>query len=227
MKISLNKLVVILQTVVIVGLILGFFHYCNKQEKETDRKENNHNFELTKTRNKLNQEITRANVYKGSLSELRKDSSKQLQRLQAIEKEYGRKLQTATALTIRAHENVSGKTEYIPGDTVRKDSLIYVYPKYRSKIITKYSNYRMFMSRDSSNIVADMIIPLDIANVKAGKRPRPFAPRPLVIDVKLINPATETESLTSFSKAGPKQNRLLKAAVLFLGGFATAGFMFK
>ncbi len=223
-KISQHKYSIFL-IIILILVVVGFITDCSNRESKFEQYKTNHNFQLTKTRNKLGQEIARANVYVGTIKDLRNDSAQQLKELQAIEKEYKKKLKSATYMLIEAKESLSGKPVVESKDTVKKDGIVYVYPVYKDTIKTPFSEYAMYMNKDSSNIVAKLTIPLSIAQVMDGSRPKWYMPKDLIITTKLTNPATQVNKLTAFTLSSPKNNTGLKITIGFGIGAASTIFL--
>lgn len=167
--------------------------------------------------------VSEINVLQGSMSNLKSlitGTDSALRRLQIL---VTKNTTSATILLSATHSQGSSATTATGRDTIRKDSLIYIYPQYTSKWNEKWSKGRIIANKDSVyrdfTTFNDFELSQEWEKQKvAGKW---FKQNILVSKVTNKNPNTETVNLKTFSKEEPKQHRLLTFAIVSIAGSVT------
>lgn len=167
--------------------------------------------------------IAEINVLQGSMRNLKNliaGTDRTLRRLQTI---VNKNTTSATILLSRTQNNGSTKTILVPGDTVIKDSITYIYPQYTANWDEKWSKGRIIANKDS--VYRDFTTFNDFELKQEWKKQKVdgkwFKKKMLVSEIKNLNPNTQTVNLKTFSKESPKQNKLLTFGLGAMAGIAT------
>ncbi len=210
---KINKLSVILMVILVIVLCLW-----TKSCSDAGRFEQiaiNNNDTLTITRNAANQQEATIGILQGSISDLMKlnaDKDAYLKRLQDITDKHtisSDVLSNSTSNTI-----LSDSVLISSHDTIRKDSLIYIYPVYSTSYSNQWEKFTIDASRD--NILIKYKVFNEYNIVTRNNKPAWYKMRVPEITVTNLNPNTETLVLKSFVVAPPKNQKLF----IFLGGLA-------
>lgn len=146
-----------------------------------------------------------------------KSEKESVKQLQAEVKEYKKKLKDATYVHVITKISNSDKTEIIATDTIKTDSIVYVYPTYLSTKDTEWVKWNINASKDSVSVDLKLVNKFSI--VQINKRKSLFSPRNTVIELKNLNPYTETEELQRFTVEKRKSNIIIGPQI----GFAING----
>jgi len=176
---------------------------------------------LHKFRNSFGQEETKTKLLYGTISDLKKlDSSKDssIQKLLAL---VNKKTISATVLSTATSITVSSSTAIVSKDTVRKDSLIYIYPKYKfnkgDTLKNKWEEIYATADKDSFNLHYKIFNEFNITHNRYEKQKvkgRLFKQKIPMVNVVNLNPKTETRELKAFAVEPPKQ----KKGIVFVAG---------
>lgn len=225
----MKKALSILPYIVIAILALFLLRKCKESEDNADYKDL---YEaaadtLHKTRNELGEEVTKTQLMFGEVENFKKlvagqDST--LKKLQAI---VDKKTLFATILSTSTSNNGTSATNPITrGDTVYKDSLIYIYPVYSTEWAERWSTGEITASKDSIKRSFKTINEFEVSGKYQKQGKWPFKKDVPVVEVKNKNPNTTTLELKSFALEPPKQRKLVKILVGAGIGFGLGYFVF-
>lgn len=174
---------------------------------------------LHKSRNSLGQEETKTKLLYGTISDLKKLESSNDSTIKKLLKLVNKKTISATVLSTSTSSSSSTATNVISKDTVRKDSLVYIYPEYKLKssdtIKNKWEELYVRATRDSIYTYFKVFNEFDITQRYEKKvKGKLFKQSIPMIDVVNKNPKTETRELKSFAVEPPKKKR----GFAFMGG---------
>lgn len=175
---------------------------------------------LHKSRNSLGQEETKTKLLYGTISDFKKLDSSKDSTIQKLLKLVNKKTISATVLSTSTSSSTASATNVIPADTVRKDSLIYIYPEYKFKsadtIKNKWEELYVRATKDSIHTYYKVFNEFDITQrfEKQKVKGKLFKQNIPMVDVINKNPKTETRELKSFAVQPPKQ----KKGYAFIGG---------
>lgn len=163
------------------------------------------------------------NVLSGSVSNLKSLIAGTDSALRRLQKIVDKNTTSATILLSATHNIGSSHTQILPGDTIRKDSLVYVYPNYITTWNEKWSKGKITATKDS--VFRDFITYNDFELKQEWEKQKVegkwFRQKVLVSSVVNKNPATETINMKSFALEAPKKHKLLTYAAGFATGIAT------
>lgn len=171
---------------------------------------------LMLTRNISNEQVATIGLLQGSVSDLKKlnvDKDINLLHLQKITNSYtisADVLNNSTSNTIISNAVITPQH-----DTIRKDSLIYVYPVYTTNFSNAWEKFEIDASRSIIKVKYKVFNDFDI--VTGYNKPAWYKLRIPEITVTNKNPNTETLELKSFIVMPPKNQKLF----IFLGGFCS------
>jgi hypothetical protein len=174
--------------------------------------------EVIKTKNKLGETTSSIRVLEVQNKDLKKsikllnDSS--YKRILQIERQWRRKLVAATTFNVTTLDTARGTTVIIPGGTVVKDSITYLYPTYTSKITKKYSEYDVTATRDGTIVISKIENPIDVATHYEKTTPKNFLRRKhLYTDVHTYNHTSEANEVRSFNSKERKRYTAIKVVI--------------
>lgn len=165
---------------------------------------------MHKFRNGLGQEETKTKLLYGSISDLKKLSASKDSSIQKLLKLVNKKTIGATVISNVTSSTVSSSTTVASKDTIRKDSLIYIYPVYTLKpSVSKWDSVSAIASKDSFNVFYKVYNEFSIVQSfeKQKVDGRLFRKKTAIIKVTNLNPKTETRELKSFTVQPPKQKK--------------------
>ncbi len=133
-----------------------------------------------------------------------KTNDKSLKWLQSVVKDFNGKIATALISQSSSSSKGNSLTEIRASDTIKTDSMIFVYPKYETEWENEWERGKIVASKDS--VFRD----IKIANkyeITLGRASNGwFKPRTNEVRVKNLNPNTITQELRSFTvKQKPKR----------------------
>lgn len=181
---------------------------------------------LQLTKNKYGQQVATISILQGSKSDLLKmNASKDtaLQKLQEIVKKQRRLISATVLTTLTDNSGTSFTTVTENIDTIRKDSLIYLYPEYKTDFSDKWRKVNILANKDS--VHWSVIDYNEFSIVQKNKRNGLFKASTAVVEVTNLNPYTTTAELRTFNieQAPHKRGRFFlfgnitgAAAVLFI-----------
>lgn len=162
------------------------------------------------SRNALGQQVAETKLMFGTISDLKKLSSSKDSSIQKLIALVNKKTISATVVSNTTSNTVGSHTTITHTDTVRKDSLIYIYPTYTLKpVVTKWDSIVGIASRDSFKVSYKVFNSFDITQEfeKQKVAGSLFKKKVPVIKVLNLNPHTETRELKSFAVQTPKQKK--------------------
>lgn len=166
---------------------------------------------LHKSVNSLGQEETKTRLLTGSIADLQKLSSSKDSSIQKLLKLVNKKTIGATVLSNTTSGTTSSSTISHGRDTIRgKDSLIYVYPEYTLKRdSSRWEDISARANKDSFVVHYKIFNEFDIVQrMEKQKVPgRWFKQDVSMVDVKNLNPKTQTRELKSFALQSPKKHQ--------------------
>lgn len=165
---------------------------------------------LHKFRNKFGQEETKTKLLTGTVSDLKSLSASKDSSIQKLIRLVNKKTISATVLSSSTSGIVTASTTVSSADTVRKDSLIYVYPKYTLEpVVTKWDSMSATATKDSFKVQYKVFNEFEITQnyEKQKVKGKWFKQDVAMVNVKNLNPKTETRELKSFALAPPKKKQ--------------------
>ena len=211
---KINALNVVL--IVILIIILCLWNRSCNDAKQYQQMTTNQTDTLKITRNAANEQIATIGVLQGTVSDLKKlnsDKDARLQHLKNITDEY---TISANVLDNSTSNNIVTDTVIVACyDTIRKDSMVYVYPVYSTNYSNRWERFTVDASRGAIKIKYKVYNVFDI--VTSYNKPSWYKLRVPEITVVNANPNTETLELKSFVVLPPKNQKLY----VFLGGLCS------
>lgn len=223
---KIDKIIAFLISAIIVILFL-FSNSCAREEQKTEQL-NAIQAKLDTTRDKLGRQTASIQAFGGTIKELESQvssSSETIRRLKEDAKKHGSNTEASVSADVEVIDHVSGKTKVTLKDTIRKDSVIYIYSEYSMSIIKKWATYQMRMNRDSSFLASDTKLGIDMnifrdyqkvdsVNRKWYKpNTRYFAPKILKGEMTLQNPDSGVREMHVYVQKEKKKNTGLKIVV--------------
>ena len=207
MKFDLQKW--LLPITIIIALLFFQIRSCNKlkeQEKENSNLVNAFNDSISHYVNKHNDDVATISVLQTSTANAFlavKSKDEEIKELQAVVKDYKKKLKVAgssvTNITGSTAISNTGTTTVTPKDTVRVDSLVYIYPEYTDSLVNAWVEYKMKMNKDSSK--------LDIHFVNKYSAIIGYDKRKPFVDVINYSPYSKVEKLRTYQVRQPPPKR--------------------
>lgn len=161
---------------------------------------------LHKTKDKLNREISSTKVINISYEELKAIHAKDSSSLGKLQKLVTKLTVSAAIISTATKNNFTSATVNLSGDTVKEDSLIYVYPRYHTYYSNKWERFNITAMRDSFKV--DYKVFNDFELSQEWKRNGLFKRRTLIASIKNLNPNTETLEYKTFTVSENGRNRL-------------------
>lgn len=162
---------------------------------------------LHKERNEKGQEKASTALLYSSLSDLKKMHVSDSSALGKLQKMVDKLTISATYLSnVTSNSFSSGTQSVLPGDTIRIDSILYVYPEYKTSYSNRWENFIAKASKDSFNIDYKVFNEFELKQdwKKNGlfKRKTPEA------TILNLNPHTQTLEMKTFTIKEDKSNRI-------------------
>ncbi len=202
----------ILPYIIIVIILLFWTNTCNRK-KDQDSLITVLNDSLYVTRNSLGQQVASIEVFQTeNKKQFLQLQSKDLTiiSLQRLVKKT-KNLQNAIVLNNSTSNSVNGTTTSTSRDTIRNDSLVYIYPEYSFNRSTQWDSVSIKSNKDSTHLEYKIFNKFDITT--SYKRLGLFKGKVPIIDIVNKNPYTETIALRAYEvKCDCKRGRF------FLGG---------
>lgn len=134
----------------------------------------------------------------------------EIKRLQNLVKEYKNKIPkggTATIVTAQTSIDKTSPTIINSRDTIKVDSLVYVYPEYKSNVgLGKWITGSVIANKDSTNLNLLVDNEYDIVIGETGNfwtwNKKPF------VELTNHNPYTKTKTLRTYKVSTPKKRRV-------------------
>lgn len=184
---------------------------------------------LVKTRNKLGQENTATAMLYSTVKDLKALHVADTTAIGKLQRMVNALTVSATYLQTVTKNNFTAAATVLPGDTVEKDSRVYIYPRYHTDSSTRWTRYNITASRDSFHIQFTTFNEYEIK--QEWKRNGLFKRKTLEASVINLNPNTTTLKFQTFTVAENKGNRvrdiLLGALAGSIATQASTGFIRK
>ena len=156
--------------------------------------------------NKQGQQVASISILMGQRNDLLKLNASKDIALLKLQKlvENQKRIISATVLSSTTKNNGTSVTTLTgSSDTIRKDSLIYIYPEYSTSFNDKWREVKILAGKDS--IQWDVINYNEFQIVQRYERNGLFKPKTGIIEVTNLNPYTKTTELKTFTVKPPKQ----------------------
>lgn len=175
---------------------------------------------LRTERNQYGQEVARRRTVEADLETLRSDTARFDSTLKDLMAKLDRKTREATYWKGVTAGRLAGGTTSVPGETLRINDTVYLYPKYRSHLVDKWGDFKIEARRDTT--LLDYRITNEWFAEQQTIRTGFLGLGKSYGEVKLtnLNPHTRSTDLQTFRVATPPQRR----GLWFLGG-AVSGFL--
>lgn len=134
--------------------------------------------------------------------------------LQIVVNDYKKKLKAGSSVTNTSTETVVDNvnpTVIVKQDTIRKDSLIYVYPIYQDTIKNEWIDYTATMNRDTATV--KLKVTDKYSTIVGWDKKKPF------VDVISYSPYTSVKQTRTYQVSIPKQNKI---RLFIIGGVVGA-----
>lgn len=183
---------------------------------------------LHKFRNSFGQEEIKTKLLYGTISDLKKLGSSKDSSIQKLLALVNKKNISATVLSTTTSSTTTSGTAVSAKDTIRKDSLVYIYPEYKfnkgDTLKNKWEQIYATANKDSFHLHYKIFNEFDITQryEKQKIKTKLFKQKVAMVNVVNLNPKTETRELKSFAVAPPKQ----KTGIVFVAG-VLAGIIIK
>ncbi len=208
-----------------VILILGWFllKSCDKQ-KTTSGLLNGVLDSLTVSKDKFGKETAKTSLLLGSVRDLKRINAGKDSTLRKLQQLVDRNTISATVLSNATGSNIRTRTDTIIfSDTVWTDSVIKLFPEYRTRFTNRWEDFNVVASRDSFDIKYTVFNEFEISN--RWERPKWFKAKQAIVSVKNLNPNTTTKELKSFNIKAPKKRKGLIFVAGILSGIAAVKFI--
>jgi hypothetical protein len=191
-------------SIALIVMVVLFYTQCEQNEslKEENTLHINSDAELKEYKNKEGLYVSQIAILttereKDFLKFKSKDST--ILKLQEAVEEYKGKLRSVTIHSGTTSSSGGSITVISKTDTIRKDSLIYLYPTYESKWSNKWEIGSIKATKDSvfRDIKINNEYEITIGNVKNGM----FKKKTSEVIVKNLNPNTQTTELKTYEVA--------------------------
>lgn len=160
---------------------------------------------LQKSKDVLKRETSKTAVLKLTYNELKNIHVADSTSIGKLKKIVDRLTRIATILSSTTKNKFTAATITLSGDTVIKDSLIYVYPSYSSAYSNQWERFKLSASRDTFHV--DYKVFNDFEIKQEWKRNGIFKRRTLEASIKNLNPHTETIQFKTYSLSENRNNR--------------------
>lgn len=164
---------------------------------------------LHKTTNKLGQEQTSTKLISGKYDDLLKLSNSKDTTIQKLIKLVNKKTISASVLSNTTSNTINTGTTATPRDTIRKDSLILVYPEYSTLFKNRWENFNIKANKDTIKLDYTVFNEFELKQEfqKQKIKGKLFKQYVAVSEVTNLNPHTTTTELKTFTKQLPKPKR--------------------
>ncbi|MGQ0829879.1 MAG: hypothetical protein ACT4ON_15950 [Bacteroidota bacterium] len=162
---------------------------------------------LQHTRNAMKQQITTTALLYGKINDFKKLRSSDSSTITKLQKLVNKLTISATYLKTVTDNNITSVTGTIVArDTIKKDSLIYIYPEYSTNYSNRYERFNAKANKDSFNIQYKVFNEFEL--VQKWKRNGIFKRKTPIAEITNLNPHTETLEYKTFTIQENKSNRL-------------------
>jgi hypothetical protein len=180
--------------------------------------------EVVKVKNKLGETTSTIQVLEVQNKDLKKSikllNDESYKRILQIEKQHRKALIAATTFNIVTRDTAIGETVSIPTDTVKTDSVTYIYPTYTSTIVKKnkldsiMSIYEVTAKRDGTKVIATIYNPTDVVTrYEKTTRKNFFDRKNIYTDVHIYNHTSEANDVRSYTTKERKRYTGIKIIV--------------
>ncbi len=195
---------------VIALLLIGIVNSCNKNNKEQASLTyayNAANDTLATTRNKLGQEKASTALLYSTVKDFKSMHVADSSAIGKLQKIVDKLTISATFLSNSTGNNFSVKTNTVSsGDTVKIDSLIYVYPKYSTQYNNRWERLNLAANKDSFHVDYKVFNEFELK--QSWERSHWWKRRVPVASILNLNPHTETVEYKTFTITENKRNRV-------------------
>lgn len=185
---------------------IGMYNGCT-QNKQVQNLLDSVNDTLSKTINKQGQEKTYRDLLFGSMKDFKAMHIADSSTIGKLQKSVDKLTISATYLSnVTSHTFVVPTQTILPGDTVRIDSIAYVYPEYKTSYTNKWERFKIAAGKDS--IAIDYKVFNQFELVQEWKRNGLFKRKTARATILNLNPHTETREFQTFTVKEDKGNRM-------------------
>lgn len=185
---------------------IGMYNGCTKH-KQLQGLLISVNDTLTKTINKHGQEKTTRDFLLGSIKDLKAMHVANITSIGKLQKLVNRLTISATYLSNVTANSFAAPTQHIiAGDTIKIDSITYMYPEYKTTYANKWERFKVVANKDTTKI--DYKVFNEFELVQDWKRNGLFKRKTAIATVRNLNPHTETKEFQTFTVKEDKGNRL-------------------
>ncbi len=203
MKTQIERIIYIL---IIFLCFIGMYNGCN-ENKEKQNLLNSVNDTLIKTINKLGQEKASTDLLLGTYKDFKAMHVADGSTIGKLQKLVDRLTISATYLSnATGNTFVSVTQPIVSGDTVKIDSILVLYPEYKTNYSNKWERFSITANKDS--FAVDYKVFNEFNLVQAWKRNGIFKRKTPEVSILNLNPHTETKELKTFTVKEDKSNRL-------------------
>ena len=191
---------------IIILCVIGMQNGC-KKNNELEGLLVSANDTLTKTINKNGEEKASTDLLIGSYKDFKAMHVADSSSIGKLQKLVDKLTISATYLSnVTEHSFVTPTQIILSGDTVKIDSITYVYPEYKTNYSNKWERFDVKANKDSFAINYKVFNEFDL--VQAWKKNGLFKRKTPEVSILNLNPHTETKDLKSFTVTENKGNRL-------------------
>lgn len=218
-------------------LFLAFFLIkgCNNNPFDTSKYISKELFDasqdsLHKSRNEFGEEETKTKLLQGTISDLKNLSSSKDSSIQKLIKLVNKKTISASVLSNTTAGTITSSTSVTSKDTLRKDSLIYLYPTYVMKpVVTRWDSVSAVATKDTFLVKYKIYNDFNFTQEYEKKKVKGkiFKSKVAIVKVVNLNPKTETKELKSFAVTQPSQKKGLIFSTGIILGIVLRQIIFK
>ncbi|MDO9186928.1 MAG: hypothetical protein Q7W13_13020 [Bacteroidia bacterium] len=203
MKTQIERIIYIL---IIFLCFIGMYNGCN-ENKAKQNLLNSVNDTLTKTINKLGQEKASTDLLLGTYKDFKAMHVADSSAIGKLKKLVDKLTISATYLSnVTGNTFVSTTQTIVLADTVKIDSILVIYPEYKTKYENKWERFSITANKDSFAVDYKVFNEFNI--VQEWKRNGIFKRKTPEVSILSLNPHTETKELKTFTVKENKSNRL-------------------
>lgn len=165
---------------------------------------------MRKYRNKFHEEVTTTKLLTGTVSDLKSLSSSKDSSIQKLLKIVNKKTLSATIISNSTSGTVTASSTVARADTVRKDSLIYIYPEYTlGPVVSRWDSIYGVANKNDFTVKYKVFNQFEVSHEyqKQKVKGKIFKKNIAMVQVKNLNPKTETRELKGFTFEAPKKRQ--------------------
>lgn len=185
---------------------------------------------MQKLRNSFGEEETKIKLLHGTISDLKKLDASKDSSMQKLLKLVNKKTIGATILSSATSSTISSSTTVTSKDTIRKDSLNYIYPEYTLEPqVTKWDSVAGIANKDTFKVSYKVFNEFHLVQRYEKQKidGKLFKKNVAIVNVTNKNPKTETRELKSFVVTPPPQKKGLIFTAGVLAGIILKQFLSK